>query len=686
MHSFELKVNSEISVFGRKHTVISITPPNVVLKRTEGDGETFEMDYYKLISHPMFAAEGSEIQKNKDPKRKHLLDIITEQFQSTVSKRFEIIRPVIVLEDYKVRRNLKARLFFLEKYSHLIKEGESLEGLHQETLLMRIATQYQLHKRTIKRYLAGYRRAEQLESRGELGLIPEYGKGHLQRKDNYTIQICHPSKKDWVLDVITTRLPPEIHPILKDVIEQEYLKLKKISKKETYHRIEAKCLQEGLEKPARSTIYKLLDRIDPQIRDRMREGAKAVREYEPVQRGFTNEEAMFPLHIVAIDHTQLDVDVIDGKTGCEIGRPFITAGIDLYSRCIWCLYISFEDPSSNVLRKALLQGMFLKKSKERNGTESEWVVHGIPYNIMVDNGKDFRSVEFERVVNEVMKSHLMFRPRKTPHYSGVIERFFKRLNDDLIHQLDGTRKSNVADKGEYKSEEEAVLTLEELQNFITKHIVDIYHYETHRGLPLDENKPMVRFTEGCKEYGLPRFVLDNDEEDYRMELLPTYMKPYTKDGVVLNNVSYKSDSLNLFIGPRETKYKIKYDPDDISKIYFLHPELQQYIEVYAQQPSADLLDGMNLHVYKALRVKWKDESEGKAKGLPSNEDVQRIRGKLRGELTEKYRKNRSARKKAQKMNLDVSVDFVQPKAGITIKASASDYLALAKKARENREV
>jgi len=430
------------------------------------------------------------------------------------------------------------------------------------------------------------------------------------------------------------------------------------------------------------TIYKLLGRIDPKIRDRMREGVKAVREYEPVQRGFTNEEAMFPLHIVAIDHTQLDLDVIDGKTGCEIGRPYITAGIDLYSRCIWCLYISFEDPSANVLRKALLQGMLLKRSKERYGTESEWVVHGIPYNIMVDNGKDFRSVEFERVVNEVMKSNLMFRPRRTPHYSGVIERFFKRLNDDLIHQLDGTRKSNVTAKGEYKSDEEAVITLEELQQILARYVVDVYHYETHQGLPLDENKPMIRFIEGCKEFGLPRFVLEEDEQNFRMELLPTYVKPYTKDGVVLNNASYKSDELNLLIGPRENKYKIKYDTDDISKIFFLHPERHQYLEVYAHSPSADVLDGMNIHVYKALRKKWMAESDEKGKGLLSDADVLRIRTTMRQELKQLYKKNRTARKQVQKMNLDVSVDFNQPKAVGTLTPSSNDLLELAKQARK----
>lgn len=251
MRTFELQVNSEIFLFGKKHTVMSLNPPLVALRRTEGDGEIFETDYYKLISHPMFSAEANVIQKDKNHKSNTLLDAISDQFQEEISKRLEIIRPVIVLEDYKVRKNAKARIFFLEKYSHLMEGGESLEKLNQEELLGRIAGQRKLHIRTIKRYLAGYRRAERAESRGELGLIPEYGKGHLQRKDNYTIQICHPSKEDWVLDVITTRLPPELHPIIKHVIENEYLKLKKISKKETYREIEAKCLLEGVEKPAR---------------------------------------------------------------------------------------------------------------------------------------------------------------------------------------------------------------------------------------------------------------------------------------------------------------------------------------------------------------------------------------------------------------------------------------------------
>lgn len=686
MRTLELKVNSEIMLYGKKHTIMAIDPPNITLRRTEGDGEFFEIDYYKLISNSMFRSEATVMTSNADSQKVTLLDTLDEQYRSTLTKRFEIIHPIILLQQGVREKDSRAFIAFNEKYSYLLKEGETIDHLKQETLIDRIAKQRMIHKRTIKRYLSNYRKAESVDCRGEHGLIPEYGKGHLQRRDNYTINICHPSKEDWVLDVITTRLPPEIHAIIKEVIEQEYLKLKKISKKETYNKIESKCLTAGIKNPAKSTIYKLLDRIDPKIRDRMREGAKAVREFEPVERGFTNEESMFPLHIVAIDHTRLDVDVIDGKTGCEIGRPFITIGIDLFSRQIWCLYLSFEDPSANVLRKALLQGMFLKRSKEYFGTEREWVVHGIPYNIMVDNGKDFRSVEMERIVNEIMKSNLIFRPRRTPKYSGVVERFFKRLNDDLIHQLDGTRKSNVVQKGEYKSEEEAVMTLEELQSFIVRYIVDIYPYEIHQGLPLESAKPMIRYIEGCKEFGLPRSVMPEDESAYRMELLPTYLKPYTKDGVVLNNVSYKSDELNPFIGPKEDKYKVKYDPDDISKVYFLHPDQQQYVEVFAKQPTADLLEGMNIHVYKALRKKWKLETEEKSKGLPSNEDIVRIRTSITQELEQLYRKNRRARQKAQKMKLQVSVDLEPPKSANTVrKPTSAELLNMAKLARENNK-
>ena len=106
------------------------------------------------------------------------------------------------------------------------------------------------------------------------------------------------------------------------------------------------------------------------------------------------------LFIVAMDHTELDIDIIDDKSGLVIGRPWITVGIDLFTRMIWCLHVSFEPPSANKVRKALQHGIFFKKAKQKYNTINEWDIFGVPSIIQLDNGPDFKSVEVRRMVNE----------------------------------------------------------------------------------------------------------------------------------------------------------------------------------------------------------------------------------------------------------------------------------------------
>ncbi|KOS03287.1 hypothetical protein AM598_07590, partial [Paenibacillus polymyxa] len=82
--------------------------------------------------------------------------------------------------------------------------------------------------------------------------------------------------------------------------------------------------------------------------------------------------------MVQIDHTRLDIIVVDEKTGLAIGRPVITLGIDVFTRMIWCMHLSFDEPSANKVRKAIEHGIFPKGSKECYGTTNDWSIFGIP--------------------------------------------------------------------------------------------------------------------------------------------------------------------------------------------------------------------------------------------------------------------------------------------------------------------
>jgi hypothetical protein len=650
----ELKLGSTLNYYGRKYLIFEIDPPNIVMKRSEGDGESICVDYFQLISDPAFHV-GKHLLKRIDnniSKYRSILDILPEEKRAKVSERFNTIRPIIVLE--KAKSDITYAYEFVEQYNDLLEENENLYKLTQVKLLERISLKSGISTRTIKRYLSSYKEAEyEYQQHGEEGLITKAGMGYIHRKDNKQLEIRHPKRPEIILDVLDLRIDEKYIPIIQNVIEKQYLLAKKITKKAAYDYIKINCTAKNIEPPKEITIYKLLDRIDEQVKAKMRDGKLGEEKFSAVDRGFSDEEALYPLHIVEIDHTELDIDVLDDRTFYNLGRPWITLGIDVFSRMVWCMYISFEPPSANRVRKALQHGLFMKNSKERFNTRNEWSIHGIPSTIMLDNGPEFKGVEVKRMINETMHSNVRYRPVKTPRYGGTIERLFGTINSKLIHRLDGTRKSNPKDLGDYDPDKEAALTLSNLEEILTRYITDIYHYEVHRGLPLDSDRPIVRYFDGLKKVGLPEFIAEEDEKFYKIELLPTTMKPYTRDGIRLDNRMYSSAELSYLISDRNTKYKIKYDIDDISYIYLLPPDSDEYIKIYASHPSADSLKGMNSYTYNLIRRKQKEEGKLKANMIPGTKLLEEGKVDLQADINKMYKKNRIVRQKANRMNLDI---------------------------------
>jgi putative transposase len=332
------------------------------------------------------------------------------------------------------------------------------------------------------------------------------------------------------------------------------------------------CYNGGLKPIEYDTVYHIVKkRLDPRIKEIMRYGTDAIEDYQQVSRGFSQRMAKAPLHIVEIDHTELDMDVIDEESGANLGRPWITLGIDVYTRMVWCMHVSFDHPSADKVRKAIQHGIFFKNAKEKYNTLYEWDIYGIPGIIYLDNGPEFKNAGVKRMIDETLKSQVMYRPVSTPRYGGTIERLFRTINQEFIHRIAGTRKSNPTDLGEYDAEKEAIFTLDNIIELLTRYITDVYHHDIHQGLPLDTPTPATRYYRAIEVMGYPDFIYPEDEAYYRIELLSTKMKMYSRDGIRDGNVCYASQETSRFISKQKYKYKIKYDLDDISKIYILDP-------------------------------------------------------------------------------------------------------------------
>src|SRR5690606_13618151 len=108
-----------------------------------------------------------------------------------------------------------------------------------------------------------------------------------------------------------------------------------------------------------------------------------------------------------------------------------------------------------------------------------WPCFGLPKTIVVDSGPEFHGRTFKEACL-ALGIDIVYCPVKKPRYKGKVERFFGTLARQHLHRIPGTTFSNIRQRGNYKSESEAVMTLADLKASIIKWIVDFYSQSVHR--------------------------------------------------------------------------------------------------------------------------------------------------------------------------------------------------------------
>jgi putative transposase len=166
------------------------------------------------------------------------------------------------------------------------------------------------------------------------------------------------------------------------------------------------------------------------------------------------------LGIAQADHTPTDLIVVDDINRLPIGRPWITVIFDVASRAVLGFHATLEAPSSASVAMALSMACLpkLRRLKELQ-LDLDWPMYGIPEVLHLDNASEFHSEALRRGC-ERYSIQLEYRPRGKVYTGGHIERYLGTLMR-CIHGVPGTTMSSVKDRGRYKSEERASLTLRE---------------------------------------------------------------------------------------------------------------------------------------------------------------------------------------------------------------------------------
>ncbi|WP_245191577.1 Mu transposase C-terminal domain-containing protein [Acetobacter oryzifermentans] len=359
------------------------------------------------------------------------------------------------------------------------------------------------------------------------------------------------------------RLAVNIEKIIEEVIKKIYLKREKPTLKQVHRYIECECQKSGFNVPSMKAVRSRVATCNSKTLIKKREGKTATEAaFHQIQGSL---EADRPLEIVQIDHTKVDLMLVDDITRASIGRPWLTLVMDIHTRMVLGFLLSLEAPCTTSVALALTQAVLPKDSwRAERLIENSWPTSGIPRCIHVDNGAEFHGRSFERGC-EQHGIQIAYRPPATPRYGGHIERLMGTLMH-RIQALPGTTFSNVVERGDYRSEERACLSFREFERILALEVLGPYHNEIHRGLG---QPPIAKWTSSI-ETTASRHPLDS--QAFLLDFLPYETRVIRRDGVRLFNIQYQDGGLAHLLGRPDTRLRVKYDPRNLSSVYVELPD------------------------------------------------------------------------------------------------------------------
>ncbi|MFB7531765.1 Mu transposase C-terminal domain-containing protein [Streptomyces sp. NPDC056178] len=368
------------------------------------------------------------------------------------------------------------------------------------------------------------------------------------------------------------RLPGEVETIVQEVLRSRYLTRQRPSVAAVCKEITRRCRACGLRAPSRGTVQRRIERLDPVSSAASREGSEAVRPLRSA--GGTPPAVTGLLEQVQADHTPVDVIVVDERHRLPIGRPYLTAAIDVASRCVVGLVVTLEAPSATSVGLCLAHAAIDKRSwLESLGVQAVRPMSGKPRELYVDNAADFKSEALRRGCGQ-HGIKLAYRPLGLPHFGGIVERLIGTMMQ-MVHELPGTTFSSVAERGAYDSDGKAALTLRELQGWMAL-AVACYHGQVHETLG---RTPAGVWGDKVAESPQPMSV--TNEAAFLVDFLPVVRRTLSRSGFVIDHVQYYSDALRPWIARRERlgRFVLRRDPRDISRIWVLEPDGAAYVGV-----------------------------------------------------------------------------------------------------------
>jgi putative transposase len=359
-------------------------------------------------------------------------------------------------------------------------------------------------------------------------------------------------------------------------------------------------------------------------------------------------DANWPLEIVQIDHTPLDIIIVDDENREAIGKPYLSIAIDVYSRMVVGFSVSLDPPSIFSVGELIGHCMLPKNDfLKQVGVNAEYDIYGLISMLHLDNAGEFRSEDFIPFEEEYMVG-IRWRPVATPEYGGHIERLAKTLND-YVHQEPGSTMGDVIRRAGYDSEGKACYTIDEIEKWLTILITKIYHVKKHSKLtdrdghqlsPIEKYKIGILGDDINPGIGNPDVI--EDPERLKLFLLPSFERTVQREGIELEKIQYFHDILRNLYGEKgedgkARKYLIKRNPRRINPINIFDPYQKEFFPIPYRDRTRPPMSVWDLNASKK-RCKEKGIND------PKEEQIFAAFAELRQIRDESVARTRSARR------------------------------------------
>lgn len=362
----------------------------------------------------------------------------------------------------------------------------------------------------------------------------------------------------------SSRVTPEVSAVIEEAYDEAYHGVN-ASVPAVLRAAQTIARSKGMRRPSKHYVSRHIKGKGIKELCRRKHGKKRASEKYDPKPGF--KKHVMPLEVVQMDHTQVDILLVDRITRRPLSdRPWVTMIICAMTRVILGFYLSIRSPNLESVASCIATAC-LNKSQYLLSiglSPDAYPFHGVMGMIYTDNAKEFCSSTLMLKCKQfgIEWDH---RPIGKPHYGGIIERVIGTFMTTGVSFLPGATGANTVERKLLSSEKTASMDFEQFCSWFLNQVI-LYHGIVHSALKCTPRQCWEQYiAKNPSWYESRRMLTSEDEMVFKMTFLPSKAAVKVRaGGIEFSSRMYYAPALDRHIGG---SVEVKYESIDLSRIW-----------------------------------------------------------------------------------------------------------------------